>query len=234
MAENESKTEPVSGYYENPRQEMLKFVPLKAKTTLEFGCGCGNFSELIKNKYDSECWGVEMNSQAAKTASEKLHRVINENAHQSLSQIPEKYFDCIIFNDVLEHMADPYSLLIGVKSKLKPSGVIIASIPNVRFWRNLKQFAVYGKWEYKDTGVLDKTHLRFFTYSSLVKMFNQLDYDLLTIEGLRPIKSIAFSIMNMCVFNRFKDAKFRQFACVARPRPSVATQKTSSLPGDNL
>jgi 2-polyprenyl-3-methyl-5-hydroxy-6-metoxy-1,4-benzoquinol methylase len=224
MAEDKQKSDKIWDYHKNTREKMLKFIPQDVRTTLEFGCGCGNFSELIKNKYHAECWGVEINSQAAKKASERLHKVINADAHQALSEIPENYFDCIVFNDVLEHLADPYSLLTDIKSKLKSSGIVVTSIPNVRFWNNLKALTVHGQWDYKDSGILDKTHLRFFTYNSLVKMFKQLDYDVLTIEGLRPTRSIKFKIINALFFNRLRDAKFHQFACIVKPRPIVAVQ----------
>lgn len=225
MAEENQKTDKIYDYYNNSRDEMLKFIPPDVKTTLEFGCASGNFSELIKDKYNAECWGVEIDRQTCEKAAEKLHKIINADAHQALNQIPENYFDCIIFNDVLEHLSDPYSLLRDIKSKLKSSGVIVASIPNVRFWSIIYRLVVHGKWEYKDSGILDKTHLRFFTYNSLVKMFDELQYDLVVIEGLGPTRSTSFKIINALCFNRFKDAKFRQFACVARPRPNAGIKQ---------
>jgi len=204
-------------YYENTRSEMLKYIPRSVKTVLEFGCGSGYFSELIKNKYHAECWGFEIHSYSAKIASEKLCRVINADAHQALSEIPDNYFDCIIFNDVLEHLQDPYSLLLNVKAKLSECGVVVASIPNVRFWSNLKALVIYGTWDYKDTGILDKTHLRFFTHKSLIRIFKQLDYSILAIEGLGPTHSATFKFLNALVLNKFKDAGYRKFACVVKP-----------------
>lgn len=206
-----------AGYYENVRREMLKYIPRGTKTTLEFGCGNGNFSELIKNEYNAECWGVEAHTHSSKTASEKLYNVIDGDAHRALNEIPENYFDCIIFNDVLEHLPDPYSLLRDVKSKLNKHGIIVASVPNVRFWSNLKALVIHGTWDYKDTGILDKTHLRFFTYNSLIKIFRQLGYNIIVIEGLHPTHSTAFKILNTLLFNKLKDARYRQFACVIKP-----------------
>ncbi len=205
-------------YYENPRKEMFKYIPVDVKVCLEFGCGCGKFSELIKNAYNTECWGVEIEAQSAKKADHKLHRVINVDAFQSLDEIPESYFDCIIFNDVLEHIVDPYSLLKFIKSKLKKQGVVVASIPNVRFWNNLRALAIHGQWDYKEAGILDKTHLRFFTYKSIIKMFNKLDYDIITIEGLNPTQNTKLKIINALFFNKLSDARYHQFACVVRPK----------------
>ncbi len=205
-------------YYENPRKEMLKYIPQGAKTTLEFGCGSGNFSRLIKTERHAECWGVELHPHYAGRASEKLDKVINAEAHQALNQIPENYFDCIIFNDVLEHLQDPYSLLRNVKSKLSKYGVVVASVPNVRFWSNLKALVVNGTWDYRETGVLDKTHLRFFTYNSLTRLLKQLDYDIVTVEGIGPTHSTTFKILKVLLPNKLKDAEYRQFACVIKPK----------------
>lgn len=205
-------------YYENPRKEMFKYIPADVKFCLKFGCGSGNFSESIKNAYNAECWGVEIEVQSANKAADKLHRVINADVFQSLDEIPESYFDCIIFNDVLEHIVDPYSLLKSIKSKLKKQGVVVASIPNVRFWNNLRALAIHGQWDYKEAGILDKTHLRFFTYKSIIKMFNKLDYDIITIVGLNPTQNTKFKIFNALFFNKLSDARYHQFACVVRPK----------------
>ena len=205
-------------YYENPRREMLNYIPQGTKTTLEFGCGSGNFSKLIKTEHRAECWGVEVHPHYAGMASEKLDKVINAEAHQALNQIPENYFDCIIFNDVLEHLQDPYSLLRNVKTKLRQHGVVVASVPNVRFWSNLKALAINGTWDYSETGRLDKTHLRFFTYNSLTKMFRQLDYDIVTVEGIGHTHSTTFKILNFLLLNKLEDAGYRQFACVIKPK----------------
>jgi len=214
LAESAHKPET---YYENARKDMLKYIPQGTKRTLEFGCGGGKFSELVKIQFDAECWGVEVHPYYAALASERLHKVINANAHQSLNHLPENYFDCIIFNDVLEHLQDPYSLLHSVKSKLNEHGVVVASIPNVRFWSNLKALAVDGTWDYRDTGILDITHLRFFTYNSLRKLFRQLNYDIVTCEGIGPTYSRTFRILNMLFLNKLKDARYRHFACVFKP-----------------
>jgi len=173
-----------NNYYEDTREEMLKYAPKNAKTTLEFGCGFGGFSALLKDRYNVETWAVEINKKAAKEAAKKLDKVIHADANQSLVNIPDRYFDCIFFNDVLEHLVDPYSLLLSVKNKLKRNGVIIASIPNIRYCRNYFNFAIRGRWDYQDGGTLDKTHLRFFTSKSILSMFESLGYQVLVIEGI--------------------------------------------------
>lgn len=201
---------------------MLKYIPKNVKRTLDLGCACGDFSYLVKSNFGAECWGIEIDEQAARVAATKLDRVINADVNQCLEKIPNNYFDCIICNDVLEHLVDPYALLINLRKKLTREGLVVASIPNIRYCRNLFELVVRGNWDYKDKGILDKTHLRFFTYKSVVKMFPQLGYELLTIEGLEPernIKTVAVRILTMLFFNKFEDIRYSQFACVAKPVP---------------
>ena len=117
----------------------------------------------------------------------------------------------------MEHLVDPYSLLYVVKTKLTDEGVIVASIPNVRFYRNMVNFLVHGDWDYKDKGILDKTHLRFFTYKSIMKMFSQLGFEVLVIEGISSTSSKNFRLFNTLLLGKISDAKYEQYACVVRP-----------------
>ncbi len=207
-----------SGYYESKREDMLKYVPQNTKTTLEFGCGFGGFSSLLKERFNTESWAVEINKEAAQDAAKKLDKVINNDAAKSLNYLPDNYFDCIILFDILEHLIDPFSLLGALKTKLTKKGVIIASIPNIRYYRTLFDLVVKGNWDYKDQGVLDKTHLRFFTYKSIVKMFNLLDFQILLIEGIHPTSSRTFKVLNMILLNFLADVKYKHFAMVVSPR----------------
>jgi len=207
-------------YYRQRREGMLKYIPENVKKTLDLGCACGNFSELVKTNFGAECWGVEIEPEAAQAAAVKLDRVINADVNRCLDDMPDNYFDCIICNDILEHLADPYTLLINLKEKLTAEGIVVACLPNVRYCRNLFELVVRGNWDCKDYGILDRTHLRFFTYKSLVKMFPRLGYELLTIEGLEPEPTLPariVKILNLLLFNVFVDTRYHHFACVARP-----------------
>lgn len=207
-------------YYQQVRRGMLKYVPRGVRRTLDLGCAEGGFSQLVKAEFGAECWGVEIEQEAAQLAEKKMDRVINADVNLCLDDMPDNYFDCVICNDFLEHLTDPYSLLIRLKKKLTNEGVVVASFPNVRYWRNLYRLVVRGNWDYTDFGILDKTHLRFFTYKSLKKMFPRLGYELLTIEPLpvnTTITSTVVRIVNLLLFNIFVDTRYHHFACVARP-----------------
>jgi 2-polyprenyl-3-methyl-5-hydroxy-6-metoxy-1,4-benzoquinol methylase len=206
-------------YFAGDRRQMLKYIPPNIRRTLEFGCGFGGFSALLKEKFSVEAWTIEINTAAAQEATKKLDRVINADAADGLKGLPDEYFGCIIFLDILEHLADPYPLLLGVKSKLAKDGCIVASIPNIRYYRALVRLVIRGEWDYKEHGVLDRTHLRFFTYRSIIKMFEGLEYEILKLEGINPTHSRTYKILNALLLNRFSDVRYKQFAVVTRPKP---------------
>jgi 2-polyprenyl-3-methyl-5-hydroxy-6-metoxy-1,4-benzoquinol methylase len=206
------------GYYSATRENMLKYIPKHVKTTLEFGCGYGGFSALLKENFGAETWAVEIDQTAAQAASKRLNKVINADATAALKDIPDNYFDCVFFLDVLEHLVDPYSLLCTVKTKLTREGVIVASIPNIRYYRTFVDFVLRGNWDYTDQGILDKTHLRFFTYRSILNMFEQLGFEVLVMEGIHPTKNKKIILLNILLFKALEDLKYLQFAVVAKPK----------------
>lgn len=207
-----------TGYFEGNREDMLTYIPQGIRTSLEFGCGFGGFSALLKERFGTESWAVEIDRAAAQEATKKLDSVINADATESIKDIPDSYFDCIILFDMLEHLSDPYSLLCSLKTKLTHTGVIITSIPNIRYYRAFVDLVMHGNWDYKDHGILDKTHLRFFTYKSIVKMFNQLGFEILLMEGIHPTSSRTFRIINLLLWNALSDVRYKHFAVVVRPK----------------
>ncbi len=205
-------------YFDSQREDMLKYIPRNTKTSIEFGCGTGGFSALVKTRFKAEAWAVEINEEIARKAAEKLDKVIIGDAIESLGEIPNHFFDCVILFDILEHLYDPMSFLRILKTKLSDHGVVVASIPNIRYYRTFKQLVIHGNWDYKDQGILDRTHLRFFTRKSIVKMFNALDYHILRMEGIHPTSSRTFSILNILLFNSISDVRYKHFAIVVKPK----------------
>ncbi len=114
------------------RAEMLTFVPADCRRLLDVGCGTGAFGELLKQTRKIEIWGVEPVTSAAEKASARLDYVIN-GTFDSGTKLPAGYFDCVVFNDVLEHMVAPEQALRYAKTLLSQGGAIVASIPNVRY-----------------------------------------------------------------------------------------------------
>jgi 2-polyprenyl-3-methyl-5-hydroxy-6-metoxy-1,4-benzoquinol methylase len=123
-------------YASTMRSEIIQFVPQTANRILDVGCSVGNFGEILKSERSAEVWGVEIDEAAASIAATKLDKIICGAFDVDLN-LPLKYFDCIIFNDVLEHMVDPNAALVYAKQLLRNGGKIVASIPNVRYFDNL-------------------------------------------------------------------------------------------------
>jgi 2-polyprenyl-3-methyl-5-hydroxy-6-metoxy-1,4-benzoquinol methylase len=214
-----------SDYFRCLRPEMLPFVPARCRRVLDVGCAEGVFGESLKRTREIEVWGVEPVKSAAAIAVAKLDSVV-EGVFGPEITLPIGTFDCIFFNDVLEHMLAPEMALRHARALLAPGGVIVASIPNIRSFPVVWQLIFHASWEYRDCGVLDRTHLRFFTKSSIINMFEREGFALESICGINAYKGIpnvsrhlwrAFRLANAFFLGKFDDMKFQQFAVVARP-----------------
>jgi 2-polyprenyl-3-methyl-5-hydroxy-6-metoxy-1,4-benzoquinol methylase len=145
------------------------------KRVLDIGCSEGYISERLKQN-NCTVVGVEVNPLAGEKAKKHCEDIIIGNI-ENIYEIdyPEGYFDVLLMGDVLEHLVDPKSVLFRSKSWLKDNGRIICSIPNVAHISN-RMGLLLGKWEYGDTGILDNTHLRFFTRRSARNMIIEAGY----------------------------------------------------------
>jgi len=129
----------------------------------------------------------------------------------------KEYFDCILYGDVLEHLVNPWWVLKDHQAVLKKGGAIICSIPNVRNYRILRNLIFRGKWEYTDDGILDRSHLRFFTLDSIQGMLKEAGYE---IEGLTKRSSGAHWVrwIHRLLGSRLIEFLVRQYIIVARKR----------------
>jgi len=213
-----TRLSPESPYPNSARQEMLRFVPHTVRTVLDVGCHMGGFGKAIKQATGAEVWGVEPNPETAKVASQVLDQVFDGLFSEDLP-IPEQYFDAITFNDVLEHMPDPWAAIKTAAKKLKKDGVIVVSIPNLRHIENLMHIIKDKDFQYESAGIRDKTHLRFFTKKSAPRLFEGSGLEISMIQGInedwwRPalLRRLAFRFF----FKNLEDTRFIQFAIVAR------------------
>lgn len=206
-----------SGYFQNTREEMLAFVPKEAARILEAGCGEGRFGNSLIRRQQAEVWGIEPDAKAAAVAATQLTKVEHGYFDEKVSA-PRNYFDCVIFNDVLEHIVDPWHTLELAKSFLRDgNSVVVASIPNFRYWDNLVDVVYRKEFRYADVGILDRTHLRFFTEKSIAGFFSDSGYEIVRIAGINPTASRKFRLANLISLKAIKDMEFLQFGIVARP-----------------
>jgi 2-polyprenyl-3-methyl-5-hydroxy-6-metoxy-1,4-benzoquinol methylase len=123
--------------------------------------------------------GVELVESAAQEARKSVDDVrVGDIEKQDFGFAPST-FDAILCLDVLEHLVDPWTVVHGLARQLRPGGVLVASIPNVRNIRVVAPLMLFGSWRYMDQGQLDRTHLRFFTRASAIELIasGQLDVD---------------------------------------------------------
>lgn len=162
-------------YYTNVNPTILATIPQSASRVLEIGCGAGALGAKYLSTVNPNCeyWGVEYVPEAARQAEKALHKVITGSieADSTYAVLPEGYFDVLIFGDVLEHLREPWDVLKRLTKHMKADGQCIACIPNVQHWSIFRNLLA-GNWKYEDSGLMDRTHLRFFTRKSMVDMFN--------------------------------------------------------------
>lgn len=216
MTDLSDLTENSADYYKQDRSEMIDFIPPTVRRVLDIGCGEGRFGLQLKQS-GMKVWGVEMDTRSATVAQQYLDGVIIGDINNIVSNLPDNFYDCIVFNDVLEHLADPFTLLNRIKRKLCREGIVVSSIPNVRYFGNLKNLLIKKNWKYEDSGILDKTHLRFFTENSIRHLFDSLGYEIIRLRGINALKPRwKFKLLNFFLFGYLSDTKYLQFACVAR------------------
>jgi 2-polyprenyl-3-methyl-5-hydroxy-6-metoxy-1,4-benzoquinol methylase len=208
-------------YHDVPRAEMIDFVPEGTRRLLDVGCGRGGFGEALKQRKPMEVHGVEVDPTAATTAAQRYDSVIVGSFPEDIPSVAA--YDCIVFNDILEHMVDPWGALRAARSILTSDGAVVASIPNMRYWPVFWRLVTKGEWSYISDGVLDRTHLRFFTANSINELFADSGF---TVRRLTPINLIEFSQVDrpsarvLRTICRFREAfgmelRAQQFAIVA-------------------
>jgi 2-polyprenyl-3-methyl-5-hydroxy-6-metoxy-1,4-benzoquinol methylase len=213
------KIDKVETYWQGDRREMLKYVPANSRRILEVGCGEGGFAKLISNK-DREIWGVEPHTSAAQKAERHLFRVLPGTIESRICDLPNDYFDLIIFNDVLEHLIDPAEILVKVKMKLAESGSVLASIPNLRFAKVTYNLLFNNDFTYTEFGILDSTHLRFFTIKTIRDLFHSSGYIIEFMEGIDKSPStlaLAYSLFfSLLTISNCSDMLYTGFAVLAK------------------
>ncbi len=182
-----------NSYYQNQRSEIYGMIPEPVQKVLEIGCAAGGFRLNFPDQV--EYWGVEPVREAAEQARQKSIKVLCGTYDEVREQLPAAYFDVVVCNDVIEHVPDPEAFLVSLKGKLATNGILVGSIPNVRFWGNLINLLVRRDWKYEESGVLDRTHLRFFTAKSFRRLMHGTGYELVKMAGIESKRMKALKVL---------------------------------------
>lgn len=161
-------------------RKIIRYVGSNKKV-LDVGCGSGYLGEIFKK---NGCWvaGIESDCNRARQAQGLLDGFVKADI-ESLEKLdyPEGFFDCIVLADVLEHLRRPDAALILFRRYLNDNGYLVVSIPNVaRLDVRLKFLC--GKFDYDNGGILDKTHLRFFTEKTARKLLEGCGYSITKVD----------------------------------------------------
>lgn len=163
------------------RDVFLSMLSAQDRKILDVGCGSGALGAKLVAQ-GKEVVGMEQDARLSDQASRSLTKVITGDACQQALPFEQGYFDAIIYADVLEHLVDPLALLRQQRKYLKPQGEILVSLPNIRYYKVMDQVFFKGVWDYTDAGILDKTHLRFFTLVTMKELLARAGYEIVDMQ----------------------------------------------------
>ena len=199
-----SKTKADPKYYSRIRKWPSLFTISTGSFILDIGCGVGLLGEYLKDRYNAHVTGVDIIEENCEIAGQLLDSVICcDIAIAKITQFKKSY-DVVIFSDSLEHMIEPEKVLNFIKPLLSPSGKVLLSIPNVRNFRVTFPLLFKNEWTYQEEGLLDYTHLRFFTGKSISRMLQDCGYAVTRIYLDLPLFS-KVGIVNILTFGFFRN-----------------------------
>lgn len=178
------KQTPIHDHH-NP--DLLRLIPQASKYLIEVGCSSGALAREYK-KINPACHylGVEIDEQYSELAKRHCDQVIAMNIEQADQTFfdSHKDRDCWIFGDTLEHLQNPWAVLGEIRRVIPSNGTIVACIPNAQHWSVIARLCI-GDFRYEDSGLLDKTHLRWFTRQTIIEMFTNSGFQIA--DGCRRI-----------------------------------------------
>ena len=168
-------------YYQSPRRDLLALIPHDVKRVLDIGCGEGEFGRIFKEERGGVVVGVENNKSAVEGCKEKLDRVIEGDIESVNIPFPRGYFEAIVWGDILEHLRDPWHQLKRFSEYLSKGGYAIMSIPNIAYYSVIFNLCL-KRWRYQERGIMDITHLRFFTLEGIRDLVQDAGLEIIRIE----------------------------------------------------
>jgi 2-polyprenyl-3-methyl-5-hydroxy-6-metoxy-1,4-benzoquinol methylase len=161
-------------YFANINMELLTCLPDTPGNILDIGCATGKLGEdIMQMKNPGSYVGIEVVPSIAEIAKKRLTKVYVGRAEEVLTRLKSNSFDWVIMADSLEHTIDPWSILEQVNRVLNKDGHLLISLPNVRNLGVITELLVKGTWNYRDFGIMDKGHLRFFTKKTILGILEE-------------------------------------------------------------
>jgi 2-polyprenyl-3-methyl-5-hydroxy-6-metoxy-1,4-benzoquinol methylase len=227
-------------YETNPRTDVQPFIPAGVTSALDVGCGGGGFGDTLRRVLgpDARLVGVEAVSTSAARARQHGFDDIVEGYFPQAMPTAER-FELVCFNDVLEHLVDPWQVLRACHAYLADDGRVLAAIPNVQY-APVSLGLVRGRWQYVESGVLDRTHVRFFAFETVQSLFEDAGYEVELVGRANSVWQHDWSptapptwrrwtsgpfrtLLRRAFLRLFPDAEFMHYVILARPRTERAT-----------
>lgn len=193
-----------SEYFTGVRYDYIAALPRNSNARiLEIGCGEGETGALALSRGKCAVYcGVDICRSAAERAKEKISEVLVGDIEQLELPWGARTFDALILSEVLEHLVDPWATLRKIRLLVKPGGLLFASSPNVAHYRVVGML-LRGEWTLTDLGIMDRTHLRWFTPNTYRALFESCGYCVDSVRELAPLSKKA-RVATMLTFGRLK------------------------------
>ena len=196
---------------------LLKSVVPPGGRILDVGCGTGSVSRIVGDETAAEVFGVEPDARRAELARQRGLTVFTG----TLGDLPGDHaggYDAVVFADVLEHLSEPLAALSSAIPHLRPGGHVAASIPNVAHW-SVRLNLLAGRFDYAPVGLMDATHLRWFTQRTVTRLFADAGLELIRIDHTAGTSLPVYHEMRGVrrIPQRFRDPAVRRLA-LAFPR----------------
>ena len=162
-----------------PRKEVVELLAFDPRFALDVGCAAGAMARHVKDTFPKcKVWGVEPNAKAAEVARTRIDKVIVgslESIDWAAHGVSAGEVDTVFLLDVMEHMYDPWHALATLRNFVDPRAQVVISLPNVRNIMNVRDL-MNGYWRYRDVGLMDSTHIRFFTEYEALRLIYQTGF----------------------------------------------------------
>jgi 2-polyprenyl-3-methyl-5-hydroxy-6-metoxy-1,4-benzoquinol methylase len=202
-------------YFGAVGHHILQRLPADAHRVLEFGYGSGATGAAAKARQPGLEWvGIELFPAAAAEARQVLDKVYEGDVASLAGQDLGAPYDVIVASEVLEHLVEPWAVVNTLAQMLRPGGLFLASSPNVAN-KDLVADLLRGRFDYQAQGVMDQTHLRWFTPRSFARMFSEAGLTVLSCEPLVPLRRKA-RLLDAITLGRLRHLFFSQMVLVAR------------------
>lgn len=210
----ESKTDDYFGGVRGDFLALLQQQPVVGHV-LEIGCGTGDTGAAALAQGLAQTYtGVEITPKAASVARTRLSDVLEGDVERMALPWPDQHFDAVLMSEVLEHLVDPWTLVKRVAEKMKPGAVVLASSPNVAQIAILRGI-IADRWELTEEGVMDRTHLRWFTQGSYRQMFEDAGIKVEQVQPMAPPGPVG-KLFNLVTLGRFRHLTMSQICITGR------------------